>query len=85
MNHYSLTDKVRLNLTIQGRRTSLALESGIWDSLTEICRREELSLDELCDAIVRDSNGVSMASAIRIGALRYFLDNGASARGAAAV
>jgi predicted DNA-binding ribbon-helix-helix protein len=40
--------------------------------LTEICRREELSLDELCDAIIAESEGISMASAIRISALEYF-------------
>jgi predicted DNA-binding ribbon-helix-helix protein len=72
MSEFSLAQKVRLNLSIQGRRTSIALEAGVWDCLTEICRREELSLDELCDAIIAESEDISMASAIRISALEYF-------------
>jgi predicted DNA-binding ribbon-helix-helix protein len=72
MNELPMTQKIRLNLSIQGRRTSIALEAGVWDCLTEICRREELSLDELCDEIISESEGISMASAIRICALEYF-------------
>ena len=72
MNDLPMTHKVRLNLSIQGRRTSVALEVGVWDCLTEICRREELSLDELCDEIISQSEGISMASAIRLCALEYF-------------
>ncbi|MBN06129.1 ribbon-helix-helix domain-containing protein [Ponticaulis sp.] len=41
--------------------------------MTEICRREEQSLDELCEKIVdKCGKDVSMASAIRIHALKYF-------------
>lgn len=72
MSEFSISQKVRLNLSIQGRRTSIALEAGVWDCLTEICRIEELSLDELCDAIISESDDISMASAIRISALEYF-------------
>ena len=66
------TNRVKLNLSIHGRRTSLELESAVWDSLTEICRNEELSLDELCEQIVAPTRGISMASAIRIHVLTYF-------------
>ena len=72
MSEASPTRRVRLNLTIEGRRTSLALEAGVWDTLTEVCRREEQSLDALCEQIVAESEGVSMASAIRIYVLEYF-------------
>lgn len=66
------TQRVKLNLAIQGRRTSLELEAAVWDSLTEICRKEELSLDDLCERIVAATEGISMASAIRIYVLTYF-------------
>ena len=72
MNNLHPTKRTRLNLSINGNRTSLALEVGVWDTLTEICRREEMSLDELCETIVMASNDISMASAIRIHALGYF-------------
>jgi predicted DNA-binding ribbon-helix-helix protein len=86
MHDNPMTQKTRLNLSIQGRRTSIALEAGVWDCLTEICRREELSLDELCDEIISQSEGISMASAIRICALEYFRErrhNGPDTRSAA--
>jgi len=68
--------KIRLNLTLKGVRTSLALEDGTWKTLTEICRREEMSLDELCEYIVerRSPPNASMSSAIRMYALSYFRD-----------
>lgn len=62
----------RLNLTIEGRRTSISLEAGVWDCLTEMCRDKETSLDETCESIVRSANGLSMASAIRIAVLEHF-------------
>ena len=73
MSNVPSTYKMRLNLAIKGKRTSLALESEVWETLTEICRREEKSLDELCEVIVAKSRkDISMASAIRIHALKYF-------------
>lgn len=73
MGNFTSTHKMRLNLAIKGKRTSLALESGVWETLTEICRREEQSLDELCEEIVdKSAKDCSMASAIRIHALKYF-------------
>lgn len=79
MEHMA-TKKVRLNLAIRGKRTSLALEAGVWDSLTEMCRKEETSLDELCEDIVAQSKGVSMASAIRIAVLEHFAERAAAAK-----
>jgi predicted DNA-binding ribbon-helix-helix protein len=74
MDEMHPTKRVKLNLSIHGRRTSLELESAVWVSLTEICRNEELSLDELCEQIVAPTQGISMASAIRIHVLTYFKD-----------
>lgn len=62
----------RQNIVIGGRRTSLALEAGIWESLTEMCRGEQMSLDEACETIVKNAEGVSMASAIRVAVLEHF-------------
>lgn len=74
------TEKVRLNLMIGGRRTSLMLETGVWNSLTEICRREEVSLDELCNTIIDEAAPeTSMASALRMKTLTYFLERARAA------
>ncbi len=68
------TEQVRRNLEIAKRRTSFALEAGVWDALVDICRMEGVSVDELCEQIVAESKDVSMASAIRTYALEYFMD-----------
>jgi predicted DNA-binding ribbon-helix-helix protein len=70
------TDRTRINLSIDGRKTSLALEKGVWDTLTEICRREETDLDGLLERIIAaaDDDDVSMASAIRMHVLGYFME-----------
>ena len=39
---------VNRNVTIGDHRTSLRLEQAMWDAVAEICRREELTMGELC-------------------------------------
>ena len=68
----------RMNIIVEGRRTSLALELGIWESLTEMCRQQQQSLDETCEDIVRKAEGISMASAIRTAVLEHFMARTAS-------
>ena len=60
------------NVTIAGHRTSVRLEDEIWEGLDEICRRESLSLAELCTMIERRRRGASRTSAIRVFILTYF-------------
>jgi predicted DNA-binding ribbon-helix-helix protein len=66
------TDKIRKNIMIGDRRTSFALESGIWDALVEMCRSLETSVDDLCQTIVAQSDGTSMSSSIRLAILSHF-------------
>jgi predicted DNA-binding ribbon-helix-helix protein len=69
------TSVIRMNMDINDRRTSFALEAGIWDALTVMSRDKEQSIDETCEAIVsRASDGVSMASAIRLAVLEHFIE-----------
>lgn len=72
MSDLPTTTRVRKNLLIGGKRVTFSLEAIVWDTLTEICRRESLCLDELCDMAVAKSGDISMASALRIVTLRYF-------------
>lgn len=67
------TSVIRLNMEINSKRTSFALEAGIWDALTAMSRDKEQSIDETCETIVSHAeNGVSMASAIRMAVLAHF-------------
>ena len=60
------------NVTIRGRRTSLRLEQQVWDSLDEICRRERMSLHQLCSYVELLRKKSSRTSAVRTFALIYF-------------
>ena len=68
------TSKVRQNIMIKGRRTSLVLEPLVWDALTEMCRMGESSLDDLCETIVEEAEEKNMTSAIRIAVIQHFME-----------
>ena len=63
---------VNRNVFVGERRTSLRLEPVMWDALAEICRREEMSLRELCGAIDSRRQASSLTAAIRVFILTYF-------------
>lgn len=65
-------NRQRRNVTLGSRRTSVSLEQQVWNGLTEICRREEIGLDELCTAVEARRVDSSMSSALRVFLLTYF-------------
>lgn len=65
-------NRQRRNVTLGSRRTSVSLEDQVWEGLTEICRREEIGLDELCTAVEIRRVDSSMSSALRVFLLTYF-------------
>jgi len=65
-------NRQRRNVTLGSRRTSVSLEEQVWDGLTEICRREEIGLDELCTSVEARRVDSSMSSALRVFLLTYF-------------
>ena len=64
----------RKNVTIGGHRTSLCLEMEIWDALAEACRREGLTVHQLCSLIDERRLGNSRTSAVRAFVVNYFRD-----------
>lgn len=66
------TDRIRKNIMLDNRRTSISLEAAVWEGLVEICRREELSVDELCSEVARRCIASSLSSALRVFQLLYF-------------
>jgi predicted DNA-binding ribbon-helix-helix protein len=63
---------VRKNISIHDRRTTIVLEQPVWDGLLEICRRESLSLDALCEEVIARRGETSMSSMLRITLLEYY-------------
>jgi predicted DNA-binding ribbon-helix-helix protein len=73
------TKQIRSNMELFGRRTSFSLEAGVWNALTEMSRKHEQSIDEVCETIISNAEpGVSMASAIRISVLLHFMERSKS-------
>ena len=63
---------VSRNVTVSGRRTSMRLESAMWDALHAICRREGRSLHEMCSMINEQRQESSLTAAIRVFIMVYF-------------
>jgi len=61
------------NITLDNRRTSMRLESSIWEALGEIANRESRTVNELCAMIDRAKNSeMSLTSAVRVFTTAYF-------------
>ena len=60
------------NVTVDGHRTSLRLETDVWDALEEICVRETLSVHEVCTLVEQRRTGSSRTAAVRAFILGYY-------------
>ena len=63
---------INRNVTMGHHRTSLRLEQAMWDAVAEICRREELSVGELCQRIDERRRESTLTAALRVYVLNYF-------------
>ncbi|MBP2294531.1 ribbon-helix-helix domain-containing protein [Azospirillum rugosum] len=69
---------VSRSVTVGGRRTSLRLESTVWDGLKDIAQRESRSIEALCTDIDRGrSAGIPFATSVRVYVLNYFREGAA--------
>lgn len=68
------------NVVIDGKRTTIRLESAIWDAVDDLCTREKMSRHDLCSRVEDGRDGLNRAQAIRAVVVNYFrfsADNGA--------
>ena len=66
------SDRIRKNVTIGHRRTSVSLEAQVWNGLSDICKRESIGMDGLCTMVAERRQESSMSSALRVFLLTYF-------------
>ena len=59
------------NVTVSGRRTSIRMEQVMWTSLTDICRREDHTVNEIIDEKRAETN---LTAAIRVFIICYYRD-----------
>lgn len=65
------TLKVR-NVRIGRRRTSLRLETAMWDALADIAEREQTTLNELLTGVAEGQSESSFTASVRVYTLAYF-------------
>lgn len=64
--------RLRRNVKIDRRRTSVSLESHLWQGLLDVCERETIGIDALCTEVDRRRRRSSMSSSLRVFLLLYF-------------
>ena len=61
------------NISINGRWTTIGLETSVWSALDKICEHEGMEIDHLCSLIDDELNkDERRASAIRTFIINYF-------------
>ena len=60
------------NVFVGPRRTSVSLEIQVWDALDDVCYREEVTIDEICNDLNRRRLSSSMSSSLRMFLLIYY-------------
>ncbi len=61
------------NITLNGHRTSMRLEPAMWNALIEICRREKLSIHQICSLVAQHKGEESsFTAAVRVFAMSYY-------------
>ena len=64
---------VNRNVVAERGRTSIRFEPELWDSLQEICRREQIGIGELVRRIEQAAGDVAgRTSAVRVYVVTYF-------------
>lgn len=60
------------NVLIDGRRTSVRLESLMWESLREIARDRDMTVHQLATEIAENQDESSLTAAIRMYIVQYY-------------
>lgn len=63
---------VSRNVTIRGRRTSIRLESGMWDALHEVARARGQTIHQFCSEVDANRQESSLTAAIRMALLEHY-------------
>jgi predicted DNA-binding ribbon-helix-helix protein len=64
---------VMRNVSVNGFRTSIRLEAQLWESMTEMCRREFCTPHDVCSYVAeRKPPHSSLTSSLRVFILDYF-------------
>ena len=71
-NPASTGRRLKRNVRIGDRRTTIVLEAYVWESIDSMLDREGVSIDEFCNQVEATRLQSSMASSARLVVLTYF-------------
>ena len=71
-NPASTGRRLKRNVRIGDRRTTIVLEAYVWDSIDSMLLREAVALDDFCNRVEDTRRNSSMASSARLVVLIYF-------------
>ncbi|MBP7252282.1 MAG: ribbon-helix-helix domain-containing protein [Alphaproteobacteria bacterium] len=60
------------NIRLDGKRTSIRLETALWEALEDIGEREAKSIGELCAIIAERKTGTNLTASVRLFIIAYF-------------
>ena len=64
------TTLVNRNITVNGRRTSIRLETPFWDALQSVAKQRNQTVNDLVSQIAAATESGSLTSAVRVFVLR---------------
>ncbi len=59
------------NVIVNGRRTSMRFDQERWKILSDICKREDITIHQLCSKIDSERKGFGLSRAVRLFMLTY--------------
>ena len=71
-NPASTGRRLKRNVRVANRRTTIVLEAYVWECIDSMLERESVLLDEFCERVNQVRNQSSMASAARLVVLTYY-------------
>ena len=67
-----MSSLINRNVTVAERRTSVRLETAMWDALFEVAQGERQTVNEICTKVDRTRKKLPLTSGLRVYILRYF-------------
>jgi predicted DNA-binding ribbon-helix-helix protein len=74
---------IQRHITVAGHKTTISLERVFWESLLEIAKQRNETLDGLVNKINADRQLPNLPSAIRVFILHYYRNRGGPGEGSA--
>ena len=69
-----MLNQIKKSLILSGHKTSVALEEDFWTALDSIAKNKNTSVDSIIQKIDKDERNGSLASALRVFILNFFIE-----------